>query len=295
MYSIARPQRPPAWLKDFREVILDPEPNLKSSASSAVLIVEAETRTFAITYGHGRSLIKREAWEQDFGIKVVLNTVDPHRIRQIERNSFDAILQSSSSQSAREASIDEFGLDVEQDVIKSLRGKPTIERLGKIIRGRDSLNLSLVCKMVNLPALLKLILEEHEKETYKEVFPFIDRLKEVRDLETKQRLDSVLMERIKESAPERVWLAPPMLIQWLDGSYLQYSTDEEEQLEDIHLSTFLPTLADRLNGLSTADLRSAKVRLISNDDAEIDHWSVYDCFYCEVDEGNFKYVLNGGK
>ncbi len=87
------------------------------ASSAAIWTVQAGERAYALSFGYGKSLLRPGTWEEDFGLRVTLNAVDPSRIRSIDRVKFDAISQHSQIQASREANIIEFGLDVEhQDI-----------------------------------------------------------------------------------------------------------------------------------------------------------------------------------
>jgi uncharacterized protein (TIGR04141 family) len=48
---------------------------LFNASTAAALLLEIEDRLFALTFGYGRHLLDLQRVEQDFGLKVVLNTV----------------------------------------------------------------------------------------------------------------------------------------------------------------------------------------------------------------------------
>ena len=88
-------------------------------------------RLFALTFGYGKSLLVPGSWDEDFGLKVTLKTVDSNRIRTVDRATLDAIGQHSRIQASREAKIGEFGLDLEQDFLRAVTGVPPDNTLGK--------------------------------------------------------------------------------------------------------------------------------------------------------------------
>lgn len=115
--------RTPAWLSLF-EGALGQVVNVHNASSAAIWTVQAGEKAYALSFGYGKSLLRPGTWEEDFGLRVTLNAVDPSRIRSIDRVKFDAISQHSQIQASREANIIEFGLDVEQDILRAVTGKP---------------------------------------------------------------------------------------------------------------------------------------------------------------------------
>jgi uncharacterized protein (TIGR04141 family) len=67
--------------------------------------------------------------------------------------TFDTISQQSQIQASREAPIADFGLDVEQDLLRAVTGKPKREQLGTTLTGKDALNTKVRVTLANLPGL----------------------------------------------------------------------------------------------------------------------------------------------
>src|SRR5690242_16920444 len=72
LYVKRVPDITPPWVKRF-EGIATPAVQAKSRSASAILVIETAGRTFALTFGFGRSIMDSEAWEQEFGLKVALS------------------------------------------------------------------------------------------------------------------------------------------------------------------------------------------------------------------------------
>jgi hypothetical protein len=62
-----------------------------SKNASAVWLVPVEDRLFACAFGYGRTLIAPGTFEEDFGLKVTLNCVDPTKVHSIDRTTLDTI------------------------------------------------------------------------------------------------------------------------------------------------------------------------------------------------------------
>jgi uncharacterized protein (TIGR04141 family) len=121
----AHPVRP-KWVAILGNAV-SPPVKAKGQNPSAILLVRSAGRVFALTFGFGKVLLQAESWEQEFGLKVVLNSVDEDSIREIELSGFEPLLQDKQAQSIRNANIDEFEFDVDQDVSRSIRGTPGVQ------------------------------------------------------------------------------------------------------------------------------------------------------------------------
>jgi uncharacterized protein (TIGR04141 family) len=240
----------PKWAKVLGNSV-SPAINEKSQSPSALMIVRSAGRVFGLTFGAGKALLQAESWEQEFGLKFVLNSVDEDSIREIELSGFDALLQNKQAQSVRDANIDEFEFDVDQDVLRSIRGTPKSPTFGRHVSGRDCVHISCQSEVADLPSLLEKILEESLKTTYAEKFAWVGRMKEIRSSSQRDFLDDLLVEKIKNDNLSKTWLAPPEYTRWNDGSAFKYPLSRERH-EDIHLGTFLSVLKSGVPGLKCA-------------------------------------------
>jgi len=114
----------PRWTKLFSEW-LDPDSvGLRTANASAVLLAEGSGRLFAVGFGQGRNLLNPLSIEENFGLRTALNAIDPARVRIIDRKRFDAISRLSREQASHEVPIFDFGLELEQDMVRMLTGVP---------------------------------------------------------------------------------------------------------------------------------------------------------------------------
>ncbi len=153
LYIKPTSDRNPSWLSFF-DGALRGVPDIHNASAAAVFLLRSRGRIFALTFGYGRSLLKPGTWEEDFGLRVTLNAVDPQRIRSIDRVKFDAISQHSQIQASRYANILEFGLDVEQDLLRAVTGKPRDITLASQLTGKDALKVDASLDLSSLPDLL---------------------------------------------------------------------------------------------------------------------------------------------
>ena len=186
----------------------------------------------------------------------------------------------------------DFGIDIEQDLIKSVTGKTKDERFGKIITGKDSLNLSSGVNLSNIGEFLKLCYEKFESNSYKKDFAWIDQISELKDPKIIDNLNNKLIGRIKTSNFDKAWMAVPDLIDWADVSGFSYKNKKENLNEDISLPDFLSVLPnDRKANLSLREFKRQVYCFGASSDA------VFKCLYCEIqDDAKHKtYILSNAK
>ena len=294
LYVQSSATKPPRWVS-FLSTSAIGLPTLLSNNASAVLFVQRGARTVALTFGYGRSLLRPGSWEEDFGLKVTLNSVDTAKIRSVDRMSLDSIGQHSRIQASREASIGEFGLDLEQDLLRAVTGRPTDKGLGKGMTGKDALRVTLPIALPNLPALIDLYLIQAESMVYKKAFPWVDQIHEVKDPAMVAKLDAALLDRIQAADFERLWLTIPEIIDWdrIDG--FKYRSNESDPVHaDVHFFDLLHEMDG--DDVTLPLLKRRKIYAISSETGEpLEQWTLYRCIYFEVDETSDTYLLNGGK
>jgi len=286
--------RPPSWGKFFKNYI-DLRELGKNSSTAGVLVVQVDTRWFAITFGQGRFLLKPESWEEGFGLRVTLNSVAQDRIKSVDKLTFDALSTHSKVQSSREAAPQDFGLDVEQDLVRAVTGSPDDATLGHRLTGMDSLRTNVSIALEQLPALLSCYQKQFRSKAYRQTFPWVDHLAGVSRPSQKDTLDDLLAERIRNGNLDRCWMAVPELVDWatIDGFRFGLSKKNPKH-HDIYLDRFLEEVRDSTT-ISIEYLRHRQVLCIGDDDRQINQWPVYKCIYCELDDGNESYLLSAGK
>jgi uncharacterized protein (TIGR04141 family) len=288
--------QPPAWLTFFAGSVSDFTHRIINSNTAAVLITRAGNKTFAVAFGYGRHLLAPGAWEEDFGLRVTLNSVDANRIRSVDRMSLDAIGQHSQIQASREASIGEFGLDLEQDLLRAVTGPPSDPAFGKRLTGKDGLQISIAIDLAGLQALLERLLVQWQSDAYRRAFPWIDQIKEVRDANKRNELDALILERIKQAEPARLWLTIPQLVDWSMVSGFKYRVAQSAEVyPDVHIRAFKEDFGDVVE-MTIGDLKTRHILALSHEGGHIiESWPVYRCLYGEVDQGQDTYLLTSGR
>ena len=287
------PSKPPKWLALFSSE-LQSEARLFSSGSAAVFIVEANSRFFALCFGYGRYLLKDDCFEENFGLKVVLNSVNPEKIRSIDIQSLDAVPLTSRSQASVATEINDFGLDIEQDLIFAATGKSNNLAFGNQITGKDSIKLSIPVALDDFPQLLPMLLNAYLSDSYKQYFAWVDNLSEVRDKAVLAELDVALTEKIVAADFQRTWLTIPDVLEWNDIAGFRYQKITGDIHQDIDWTSYIAFLGEKAP--STELFKKHYVLAISESSGQQTHaWSMYKCIYCELQHAGAEYCLNNGK
>lgn len=290
------PANSPAWVRLFRPHVGVSLDNLKNSGSAAVLLVEKSGRLFAVTFGYGKSLLKSDCYEENFGLKVVLNSVNPDKLRSIDAQSLDAVPVQIRSQAGTATSLSEFGFDVERDLIYAATGQPKDAEFGKQITGKDAVKLSVPIDLSDLGVLLDKLLTKSTAETYKENFAWIDNLSEVRDQTLLAQLDVAFGEKIKAKDFNRTWLALPDIIEWPDFLGFKYQRAKRgELLDDIDWHSYLEFVGGESPHTPETFHKHHVLCMSASSELPVHEWTIYKCAYCELELDGGTYALNNGK
>lgn len=240
-------------------------------------------------------MINPGIWEERFGLKVVLNVIDPENLRSIDKKDMSVIPKLSKEQITKDGTFADFGIDIEQDLIQGITGKSKNETFGQTITGKDALSVSVQIDISNIKDFLKDCYLRYQSDDYKKDFGWIDQISEIKDPKIIKVLDDKLIEKIKNEDFEKTWMAIPEIVAWEDVS--EFKLNKNSFGDDIDLPTYLSFISDEeKQNLSLDTLKNQLVDCISAtlDDA-IQSWKVYNCLYCEIDDGEQIHILSNGK
>jgi uncharacterized protein (TIGR04141 family) len=291
--------RTPDWVKDFFGNVLDGKFHLLTASSKGLLLTKLEfentTHIFAVLFGHGRHLLKDGVVEERFGLKVVLNAVIPNSLRSIDKTTLGSVPKQSREQISRAGVAANFGIDIEQDLLGSVTGTSKDARLGKTITGRDALSVSVKVDITELHDFLLACLERYQAVDYKVDFDWIDQIKDVRDHQTVDQLNDILIARLNAKTLDKIWMAAPDILDWVDVKGFRYAKRKRAEIEpDLDVTTFLATLKEE--NVTMDALENTMVFVISakTDDVSA-HWKAYRCLYAELEHDGKIFILHNGK
>jgi uncharacterized protein (TIGR04141 family) len=251
---------------------------------------------FGVTFGQGgRHLLSSEVIEPGFGLRTTLNSVDPEKIRSVDRTVLDATGRHTKDQASHNIPILEFGLDIDKDILRAVTGPPENEDLGKRLTGADPLCTIGAFTLTNLAKKLESYLRQYRKRRYRERFPWVDNIRELEDAASEAALNDELLSRIRSKELDRTWLAVPDFVDWGDCWFAYNRADSAARLDDISFDSYLSYLPHP-DELSIETLHRHRVYSISAEtDEPHEEWPVYRCIYAEIDRSDGIYLLNNGR
>ncbi len=288
--------RTPAWVNSFFQGQLDMQ-KLYTSNAKAILLCRVEveaniTRVFALTFGYGKNMLIDGVIEEDFGLRVVLNTITSESLRKISKTNIGGNQKISQEQMPLEADIDEFQVDMDRDLIGAITGRSEDESFVMgMMTGTDMLSLTASVNINNIIPFLKKVYPRYISNAYKEQFWWVDNTRRVRDKHVIGELDNKLFHHIKEESP-KVWMAVPEVIEWDNIKGFKYCGNELQ--DDIEIEKVVDSLKKELSSIDP--FKSKTIYAIREDNGERAHsWNAYSCIYAEMEYKGAIYCINKGK
>ena len=103
---------PPEWSK-FLDLSADERRALRNRSTYALLFIPVDDRWFCITFGMGHVKLDTSSIENNFGLRVALNELDPDQLRSIDIRKPDSNSLMRRSQTSRGSEQSIFGIDTD--------------------------------------------------------------------------------------------------------------------------------------------------------------------------------------
>jgi uncharacterized protein (TIGR04141 family) len=297
LFTYSTPATSPKWRKYLEPHVTGGLNGLVVASASAVVLFRAKSRLFALTFGQGRHLLNPEAVVQDFGLRVVLNTVAPDQLRSVDAKTVDDTTVHTQRDVSKGSAFAAFGLDPSRELLRAMTGKPKDESLAHSLTGSDALGIQTRLTLPEIPGLAKRLLVAYQDIAYKENFEFIDYLRPERNAPKIRELEGALVEMLQERAISDVHLAAPETIDWLDLDGFRISTvdyEEGDSESDPSIRSYLDSFDDP-EEISIERLKSDRVEARSASSPQgLARWSVYRSIVFQAEVGEQLFILSAG-
>lgn len=302
-YKMSFDYKPP-WVDKFFGNTIPEDIELFNASTKALFLVEIEyerrRRIFAVSFGYGWQYLNLGVYEERFGLKTALNIIDLDKLKKIDKKNMSLAPKDTREQLTKSGGIADFGLDIEQDLVRAVTGNSRGVQFGKIVSGKDSLSLTVPIGVVTIKDFLAHCLERFMSDDYKKDFGWVDQIAEIRDPKTLTELNGRLIENFKKKDLDSTWMAVPEIIEWEHISGFKYLGQSENNLhDDLSLLDFLEMIPhEDKESLDVEFLKKKLVYAISSENDQVRHkWSSYSCIYSELSgvAKNLIYLLSNGK
>lgn len=283
------------WWKDY----LDLEEDLLQGTNSAAAFVPSGKRMMVLTFGAGQFLLRDDSYEHDFGTRVVLNAVDPRKLKSTETLNPDSS-QRRRTQIPYDGDLALLSFAGDASVLKSLTGKaqPKYNDLVRSVTGSSSLRVTTPARAEDLPKLLTRLRKLYKSNDFLKTFPDVAKIRPITDPVLISQLDEKLSAAIFDlSAP--IVLTVPDILDYRDESFIQFSGRGVSSIfDDVyvkHYREYLEAHDVELESMSVQILKHDYMLLLDGSNNQRQRWSVYKSLVYEVADGSdYSYHFSDG-
>lgn len=287
----------PDWANSFFVGQIDTN-NIFTANARAVFLInliigeDGEAKTFAITLGYGKNMLKENVVEERFGLKVILNTIRPDSLRRLNKINIGGNQKLSNEQLPLRSGINDFGLDINRDLVSYIAGVSDDEEYVKgIMAGGDILTLTTEVDITNILDFLRQTYGKYTLTTYRTNFGWIDQIQDVKDSRLIEALNAQMIDKINAGSND-IWMAVPEVINWDEISGFKYCG--RELFDDIYVDKVKESFREPLTSIE--QLKTKRIIAISSVDDGVRHnWGANRCLYGELILDDRAYCINSGK
>lgn len=291
----------PKWA-GFLELSKTELEKVYNNSALGLVFVSAENRWFCISFGLGHVKLNPDALEQDFGLRVVLNSVDPKQLKSADVRTPDENTLARRTQASRGSDQTAFSIDVERDLVRGLAGKPRDPAFGSYVSGADGLTISRKITINQIGEVCSDSYSMYKSEEYKKNFSWIDQIRHVRDLALIDALELKLVEAIKtaieDGESDSIHLAYPVIYDPDKSNLVRFKGFRSYDLySDLDFSSYLNALSERDKDTYTSeDLSSHSVHEVNDEGHDCGgKWKVHECIVFETEMDGSVFVISGGR
>ena len=291
---------PPKWA-DFLDLDDEEKGELRNRTTYGIVFIPIRNRWFAVSFGMGHVKLDPIKFEQNFGLRIALNTVDPDQIRSMDIRTPDENSLTRRSQTSRGSDQTAFNIDINCDIVCTLAGIPRSDELGSSVAGKDSLTVHRKTVVGDLPQICSEAHDHWEKQDYKKNFGWIDQVLHIRDKNLIKELDSQLVDVINEtisgSQAGNLHFAFPVIYDPEKKNCIKYKGFRSSNVyPDLNVSEYFEALREEgVTEFLPRYLISHTVHEVDDDGRDCgDKWKIRECIHFEVVLDERTYVLSGG-
>lgn len=291
LYIKITKEKRPYWAPLADAIVGRAIDQLSNKSSSAVLLIRVNSKVLAFTFGYGRFLLNIGYFEQDFGLRTALNTLNHQSLRSVELHTLEDQPIQKKSQATRDSDASVFGIDIFRDVLRAVTGSPRVGIGYKNISGGDAIySFGMEMLVEDIPKIAADLLGYYNLDLYKKSFSWVDNIRRVKDTASISALDDLLLAAVKRR-DESIVVTLPEIIEWDSVLGFSFTRSKRDLSPTIDTGKYLENIVP--DSISVESIRRDRLYITDIHDNEFAH-SLYECLYFELDGRNSKKVIFGG-
>lgn len=291
----------PKWSK-FLALSDDQKTRITNLTAYGLVFLQATGRWFAVSFGMGHVKLDPAAFEQDFGLKVVLNSVDPKQLKSADVRTPDENTLQRRSQTSRGSDQTAFSIDIERDIVRGIAGVPKDMTFAVRVAGSDALSMDRKMELGDLVQACTDALAMYQKADYKQDFAWIDQIKHEREKDVIEKLENALIAEmdavLKGTASDAISLAFPIIYDPEKTNYLRFKGFRSfVDWPDLTFTNYLEALGERAKtDFTRDDFEKHTVHEVDAQGKDCgSKWKIKDCLVYETTLDKRTYVLSAGR
>lgn len=291
----------PKWAK-FLGLSKEEKEKVYNWTAFGLVFVPVNGRWFAVSFGLGHVKLDPSKFVQDFGLKVVLNAVDPKQLKSADVRTPDENTLQRRSQTSRGSDQTAFAIDVERDIVRGLAGTPKDSMFAVRVAGTDALSIDRKMDVGDLAQACAEAYTMYQKTDYQKDFHWIDQIKHEREKEVVEKLDGELIAAIdgvlKGAESDNLFLAFPFIYDPEKTAAIRYKGFRSNLVyPELSFASYLHAMKERLKDEYTlGDLESHTVHEVDDQGKDCGgQWKISECLVFEAEVEGKTYVLSAGR
>lgn len=267
--------------------------NAKVILMKRIQLDDGSYRIFAMPFGYGKSMLKKDVYEEQFGLKIVLNTIENNTIKSLSKTDIGTNYKKSKEQMPKASTIYDFDFDVSMELIKEVTAKSGDEFDGVVINGNDGFNFATDKNINNIDELLKKLYSLYISSEYKKHFAWLDNIKLVKSKDLIRELNKIAVTTLNDRQFNKLWLAIPEIVDWSSINGIRISNDNNIY-DDIECDAFLNSFTN--SKITDFDqIENKDIFAILNENKPPLKWKASLCLVGSITYKGNTYSIDNGK
>lgn len=273
------------WCDDAETTIGRPI-NVEDKQAWALLVVAVDGVLYAVGYGHGHHLLRRDVRDADFGLSVAIRVLDPENIDEVTRRTLSQQARTDVTYVPSGMPLWQYGLDWQLELVKRTRGKVSgqfqvtsnskVTMGGALLEGANGLLLNLAVEPERFVADIREVERALRTGFVRPEFRFIDQMRPVRSNgvldDLNGHLDALIGSPEGESKMGRIAVGAPTDLMSIVPNARTYKVkigSTPITVDVVNSETLLGRARLIRQGERVEALRKGSVVMLSNDGREI--------------------------
>ena len=289
----------PSWVTFLAGGTETPIPEMRTRGAIGLLFIPMGNRYMLFTFGYGNHKIPSLGWEKDFGLKVVLNSIDPNKVKSLDAKTVDTVVMSRRVQLSKENKINDFGFEIDKDFLKSLAGAASDANFASVLSGSENLSINCDVTLGTFAQKAADIYTAYNSTTYQAHYSWVDNIKAVTDTAIITALDDLLVAEFNSALddnPTTIDTACPEIVDYAFTSYYKFSGYRDRDRYDfISIASIIESMAAHdIDVVDMSRLESIAVQSFDGNDSPSGSWPLADWLTFECDLAGNHFIRSDG-